>query len=276
MHRAALRAQLEKKLASAELELPLLPAVALEVTAAAARDDVDARVLSEILKRDAAMAAHVLRVVNSPLYSARGQVVSLQQAVARVGSSKIREISLIVACRASVFKVPGYEAEVDEVFQHSVVSALAGQEIARATRSNVEDAFLCGLLHDIGRPVLLQSLLTLTREQRLTCDRDSLLELTSELHCRAGAALATAWKLPEAVVAAVSHHHEAEPQSHPKAVHITALADATAHALTTDPAKVQAALANHPALAVLEIYPDAFAKILSKTSAVREFAKAMS
>ncbi|MGC4089287.1 MAG: HDOD domain-containing protein [Polyangiaceae bacterium] len=272
---SSLRAELTRRLDQAELELPLLPGVALEVTSAAAREDVDARVLADLLKRDAAMAAHVLRVVNSPLYSARGQVVSLQQAVARVGAAKIREIALIVACKASVFKVPGYEAEVSAVFEHSIAAALTGQEIARATRNNVEDAFLCGLLHDIGRPVLLQTLVGLAREQRVSLEREGLLELTSELHCRAGAALASAWKLPEAVIGAITHHHSAVPE-HVAAVHITALGDAAAHAVLDGAEDPAALLASHPSLSLLEIYPDVLQRILGKVASVRETAKALS
>jgi HD-like signal output (HDOD) protein len=175
------RAELEAKLAAGALDLPLLPGVAMDITSAAAREDVDARTIAEMLKRDASLSAHVLRIVNSPVYSPRAQIVSLQQAVARVGAVKIREIALVIACRTGVFKAKGYEREIDEVFRHSIATALFAQEIARQTRNNVEDAFLCGLLHDVGRPVLLQALVTLLREARAHADREAVLELVREL-----------------------------------------------------------------------------------------------
>src|SRR3954468_24641898 len=192
---SAIRAELEAKLNAGSLELPLLPGVAMEITSAAGKEDVDVRTIAEMLKRDAALSAHVLRIVNSPVYSPRAQIVSLQQAVARVGAVKIREIALVIACRTGVFKAKGYEQEIDAVFRHSIGTALFAQEIARNTRNNVEDAFLCGLLHDVGRPVLLQALVTLLREAKVAADREAMLGLVSELHEPAGSALAKAWGL---------------------------------------------------------------------------------
>ena len=266
---AAIRAELEAKLAAGTLELPLLPGVAMEVTSAAAKEEVDARVIADLLKRDPALSAHVLRIVNSPVYSPRAQIVSLQQAVARVGAGKIREIALVIACRTGVFKAKGYEREIDDVFKHSIACALFAQEIARNTRNNVEDAFLCGLLHDVGRPVLLQALLTLLREARVTADREAILGLVTELHAVAGSALAQSWKLPDTVVSALAAHHTQNPAAEGVPVRIVSLADAFAHKslegeLTSD------ALAGHPALAALEIYPDVLEKIVKKASVVKD------
>jgi putative nucleotidyltransferase with HDIG domain len=270
-----LRGELERRLSDGSLELPLLPGVAMEVTSAAAREDTDARVLADILKRDAAMAAHVLRVVNSPVYSPRAQIVSLQQAVGRVGSAKIREIALIIACRAGVFKVKGYEAEVDQVFKHSVATALFAQEIARQTRNNVEEAFLCGLLHDVGRPVLLQALLEAARQRSSSATREELLGLVSEIHCRGGAALAAAWTLPDSVAQAIANHHSPSSE-HAASVHITALADVLAHALLDAPELDPAAVRGHVALTKLEIYPDVLSKILARAESVRQAAEVLS
>ena len=266
---AAIRAELEAKLAAGTLELPLLPGVAMEVTSAAAKEDVDARVIADLLKRDPALSAHVLRIVNSPVYSPRAQIVSLQQAVARVGAGKIREIALVIACRTGVFKAKGYEREIDDVFKHSIACALFAQEIARNTRNNVEDAFLCGLLHDVGRPVLLQALVTLLREARVTADREAILGLVTELHAQAGSALAQSWKLPETVAIALAKHHTAAPAGEPVPVRIVSLADAFAHK-SLEGEVTSEALAGHPALAALEIYPDVLEKIVKRASVVKD------
>jgi len=272
---AAIRSELESRLKAGSLELPLLPGVAMEITSAAAKEDVDTRTIAEMLKRDAALSAHVLRIVNSPLYSPRAQIVSLQQAVARVGAVKIREIALVIACRTGVFKAKGYEAEIDEVFTHSIGTALFAQEIARNTRNNVEDAFLCGLLHDVGRPVLLQALVSLLREAKLVADRESILALVAELHEAAGSALAKAWTLPETVVSALAKHHSPNPERESVPVRIVSLADRFAH-LAAESALTREALTGHPALAALEIYPDVLEKILNRASVVKETVGVMS
>jgi putative nucleotidyltransferase with HDIG domain len=272
----AIRAELEAKLHAGTLELPLLPGVALEITSAAAREDVDARSIAEMLKRDASLSAHVLRIVNSPVYSPRAQIVSLQQAVARVGAAKIREIALVIACRTGVFKAKGYEREIDDVFRHSIATALFAQEIARLTRNNVENAFLCGLLHDVGRPVLLHAAVTLLRAARVRVERSAVLELVAELHESAGAALAKAWTLPETAVLALAKHHSANPELEAIPVRIVALADRFAHLAFDADALTAEAMTGHPALAALEIYPDMLDKLITRANVVRDTTGALS
>jgi putative nucleotidyltransferase with HDIG domain len=272
----AIRNELEAKLNTGSLELPLLPGVAMEITSAAAKEDVDTRTIADMLKRDAALSAHVLRIVNSPVYSPRAQIVSLQQAVSRVGAVKIREIALIIACRTGVFKAKGYEKEIDAVFSHSIGTALFAQEIARQTRNNVEDAFLCGLLHDVGRPVLLHALVTSLRDAKVVVDRESILTLVTELHEVAGSALAKAWTLPETVVAALAKHHAVHPEQESVPVRIVSLADSFAHLALGDGELTRDALLGHPALSALEIYPDVLDKIIKRSSTIKETIGVMS
>jgi putative nucleotidyltransferase with HDIG domain len=272
----AIRSELESRLNAGSLELPLLPGVAMEITSAAAKEDVDTRTIAEMLKRDAALSAHVLRIVNSPLYSPRAQIVSLQQAVARVGAVKIREIALVIACRTGVFKAKGFEPEIDEIFRHSIGTALFAQEIARHTRNNVEDAFLCGLLHDVGRPVLLQALVTLLREAKLFVDREAVFGLVSELHEAAGSALAKAWTLPETLVNTLAKHHSPCPEGESIPVRIVSLADRFAQLTAEGDTLTSSAVAGHPALAALEIYPDVLEKIIKRASLIKETIGVMS
>jgi len=264
----AVRADLEGKLSAGTLELPLLPGVAMELTSVAAKEDVDARTIADMLKRDPALSAHVLRIVNSPLYSPRAQIVSLQQAVARVGVGKIREIALVIACKTGVFKAKGYEREIDLVFKHSIACALFAQEIARSTRNNVEDAFLCGLLHDVGRPVLLQALLTLLQKARAVTDREAVLGLVTELHESAGSALAKAWTLPDTVATALAKHHSPNAAEESIPVRIVSLADAFAHKILESELTAES-VTGHPALAALEIYPDVLDKLVKRAGVVK-------
>jgi putative nucleotidyltransferase with HDIG domain len=259
------------------VDLPLLPGVAMEVTDVANQENADARAIAELLRKDQALAAHVLRVVSSPVYSGRTQIVSLQQAVARLGVQKIREISLAIAFRVGVFKLKGFEAEITSLFQHSVSAAMFAQEVARATRRNVEDAFMCGLLHDVGRPVILQALVAILNEQRLTVPAAAVVAATGELHVDVGASLAESWHLPEAVEMSIRHHHSTTPpDAHANGVRITALADELAR-FAFEPERVtEADLRKHWTLAPLELYPEMLDKVLGKADLIRQAAGALS
>lgn len=269
--------ELSWRIAQGKVELPLLPGVAMEVTNVAAQENADARAIAELLRKDQAMAAHVLRVVASPVYSGRTQIVSLQQAVARLGVQKIREIALAIAFRVGVFKLKGFEAEVTGLFQHSVSAAMFAQEIARVTRRNVEDAFMCGLLHDVGRPVILQALVAILAEQNLRVSASAVLAATDELHAEVGGTLAESWGLPEAVEMSIRHHHSSSPpDAHINGVRITSLADALAH-FAFEPARMpESELRKHPALAPLELYPEMLDKVLGKSDLIRQAAGVLS
>ena len=58
--------------------------------------------------------------------------------------------------QSGVFRVPGYEPVLNQLWRHALASGAFAKEIARVRRLNVESAFLCGLLHSVGKPALLQ------------------------------------------------------------------------------------------------------------------------
>ena len=188
---ASAETELERRLSEGELDLPLLPTAAIEVGRLAADENPDLRRLADLIKRDQALATHLLRVVNSPLYASRSPIVSLQQAVTRLGAGKIREVALLIAFRVGVVQARGFEIDVKNVFSHATAAALFAQEIARATRRNVEDAFLSGLLHDVGRPVLLAAAASVLGGQAAG-HRAAVLAYVDREHTRAGRVLAKA------------------------------------------------------------------------------------
>jgi len=163
------------------------------------------------------------------------------------------------------------------LFQHSVAAGMFAQEVARVTRRNVEDAFMCGLLHDVGRPVILQALVQILSEQRLSVPAAAVIAATGELHSDVGGTLAESWSLPEAVEMSIRYHHSASPpDAHVNSVRITSLADELSR-YTFEPEKMpEAELRKHPALAPLELYPEMLDKVLAKGESIRQAAGVLS
>ena len=83
-----------RRVSEGELDVPLLPGVLVDIMALVDDPDADVRRLADLVHRDPGLAAHVLRVANSPVFSARGGVVSLQQAVSRLGFRLLGEIAM--------------------------------------------------------------------------------------------------------------------------------------------------------------------------------------
>ena len=191
--------------------LPLLPDAAARVVAMCEDDNTDSRDVQRALEHDPSLASNVLRIANSSLYASKEPIVSLQQAVNRLGLLTTRTIALSASLRGRVFHVRGHEDRVRAIWQHSVVSAAFAREIARKLRRNVEGAFLCALLHDVGRPIVLEAALAapaaLVKEP---LSPEQLEAAMSEFHGAVGGRLIRAWRLADWTVAAVTHHHQPE------------------------------------------------------------------
>ena len=257
--------RLKERVDSGSLELPVLPEVASQVMAQTSREDCSAKDLTDLLRRDQTLAGHLLRLANSPLYLPRTPIVSLQQAVSRLGMATIRQIAMVISCQTRAFSVKGHEAQVKALFRHSLATAVFAQEVARIRRLNVEDAFLCGLLHDVGRPVLLQAIVDLEKEVGAKVEPETLASLQGELHEQVGDAMIRGWKLPARMAETIRFHHrpEAAPEQSASAALIN-FADDLAHLLIGPRAVEEAAVKAHPMLPRLNVYPDELDKLLAR------------
>jgi putative nucleotidyltransferase with HDIG domain len=264
-----LAAALVRRVETGALDLPVLPDVATQIVSQTNNPNCDFKAVAELIRRDQAMATHLLRIANSPLYRPRTQIVSLQHALSRLGTTAVREIALLISLKTRTFQADGFAKEVKELFQHSLATAVYAQEIARLRRSNVDEAFLCGLLHDVGMPILLQAIVDLGKKLGAKADPAAATAASMEHHARVGSDLARKWVLPAMVATTILRHHDTE-EGVPQTVMITSLADELAHTTISadrdDPSKVR----SHWALAPLSIYPEDLDKLLGHEGRVGE------
>ncbi len=204
---ARTRADLRQRIDRGTLELPLLPGVAHELAAICASAETAVRDLVPVIQRDPALAGHLLRVANSPLYRPVEPIVTLQQAVSRLGSRKLVEIAFALAVHGQVFSLRAHRELVERIWRSSVATAQYAREIARLRRRHVESAFLCGLLHQIGKPVVLGALATLatrgTGAHEPALDAAQIDQIVTEFHREVGGRAAEVWKLPPLVTATI-------------------------------------------------------------------------
>ncbi len=268
----AFRDLLLARLASGTIELPVLSDVVQRVLVAASSETTDALTLSELIRQDQAITSHLFRVVNSALYSRGAAIVSLQQAVSRLGISMLRQMLLLVSCEVKAFQVKGREQEMRADFKLALVSGLVAQEIARSLRKNVEEAFLGGLLHDVGRPIVLQTLVDVSRESDIGLSRASEDLIVDELHATFGSTMMTRWRLSPALVEAVRFHHS--PADAPKESTMAAVlhfSDLVARlALERPEALTEEQLRSHTVLSVLNFYPEDVDALLEKRKTLLE------
>jgi HD-like signal output (HDOD) protein len=260
------------RLDSGRLDLPVLPAAALAVMQACGAPETNARDIAEVLRRDPALAAHFLRISNSPLFSPRTPIVSLPQAVARLGTSLVRQVAMLVATRTRRFVSARREPQAQALSRHAVLRGLWAQEIARLKRLNVEEAFLGGLLQEVGVPVLWQ----LVDELGVG---DGASEVERELlpyHDRVGAAVVRHWGLSERLAEIISRHHEELPPKLLGSSGAGAPTEATIAAVQLAGVLAERMAScdaidtpiTHPAMSALDLYEDDLAVIEESSAAI--------
>lgn len=198
-------------------EISSLPHIAIKVIEVSKDPDAGAKELKLVLESDPSLSARVLRVVNSAAYGVANHVTSLQQAISYLGFNQIRNLAM-TASVAEIFKNAEQIGEYSRegLWRHLVSTGIVARQVAiRCTLSNFEDAFLAGLLHDIGIVLLDQH----AHAQFSRCMQEldpsrSLIHNEMQFigvdHALLGGAIARAWKFPAELIAAIQHHHDPE------------------------------------------------------------------
>lgn len=247
---------LTQRIDNGRIELPLRPRVATEILAVANHPDSDAAKLASLLHRDQALAAHVLRIANSPAYMPRVPIVSLQHAVSMLGLTLLSEIAFTVSLKAGTFAAPGYEGRMQVLWKHSLASGVYAKEVAKIRRLNIESAYVCGLLHAVGKPVVLNVCVRLSAELKVPLEPELLDRLIEAHHVPLGMQLADKWQLPKQARESIAHYRQYDQaESFKQEVMMACVADRLATFLLDPASPDEASLREHPAFADLNLYP---------------------
>jgi putative nucleotidyltransferase with HDIG domain len=206
--------RLQKILNSVDRMRPM-PTSISRVLSALGDEKSNAGLLGELLGLDQALAANVLQAANSAYLGYGPSCTNLSDAVMRLGFARIRTIVLGVAASGSLTgNLPGYRLGSGELWNHSVSTAVASQWFARAIAyPNPEDAYVAGLLHDMGKLML---------DQFALADYDRLFDLVQNYgltfyqveqklfgvdHAYVGGLMAVKWNFPPVLIDAIQYHH---------------------------------------------------------------------
>jgi len=179
------------------------------------KEDPDTRLIEKLIASDPALTSQVLRLANSAFYRGLTKVSTVQSAMVRIG---IREIANIVTLVTHGKNFQSKDAVVREIlgklWTHSVGCAMGSQWLAlrRGLRNLCHEAFIAGLLHDVGKLFLITTIDAIKASGRI--DSRPSLELISELmetmHTKYGHALLKNWNLPEDYCEIALRHHDEE------------------------------------------------------------------
>lgn len=205
--------ELEDKL-KRDASLPMLPQVVVKVQKVVAKDDSSAKDLANVILSDPSLTSRLLKLVNSAFYAAsRQKVTRVTQAIVVLGFEKVRNLALALSSYKILKNLSGGKI-LKEFWLHSLSTAVASQALAQLQRRTPpEEAFVGGLLHDVGKLILAHYNET---DYRRVVDEviagKSYLEAEKEIfqidHRDAGLALAKTWRFPPLIEAAIRYHHD--------------------------------------------------------------------
>jgi putative nucleotidyltransferase with HDIG domain len=196
--------QIARQIAEGTIDIPAVPDIMTKLNDAMTKDNISVHDIVKILMADQILTSKILRVVNSAFYSPSSEITSLQQAIIFMG---LKSVLSIVTVHTISSISPGNAEEVKDILRHSLLCAFIAKKIAITLRLDPEEAFVCGLLHDIGKTVMLNLIV----DPRVTAEMKN--ELLRDYHSHVGYMLGSAWKFSEVIKNTIKYHHA--PQEAP-------------------------------------------------------------
>ena len=225
----SLAGRIQRQVEHEGFRLPVFNPVAVKLMQVL-EDAPDMAQVERLILKDAGLAAELMRVANSPLFSGLNQTPDLHTALVRLGTKQVVSIAMLAA-QEQAFKAqhPLLANMMKHLWLHSMCSAVAARWVAErcGLRAERETAFMAGLLHDVGSLAIVRILDDLLAKGEAPVPTESLLEdLVSSLHTNFGYQVLVAWELPTVYADVARDHDDSLSRSAPPLQAIIRLVDA--------------------------------------------------
>jgi putative nucleotidyltransferase with HDIG domain len=203
--------RIHKAVESGDLYLPPMPDIGVKILRLMEEDSLSSgRKVQELMRHDPAISATVLRIANSAAFGGLQAITELSQAMARIGWKQVGSIVTAVVHKGQFES--GSEAGkkmLPALWDHAVATALAARRLAAVSGGDAELTFLAGMLHDVGKLLVLKGAEYLeSQDADLRITPPVMSELMAGLHAELGYRTLGSWNFPEQVCQAAMRHHE--------------------------------------------------------------------
>jgi len=208
------------------LELPILPPSVARLILACGAGAPDMTEVGALVASDPSLTAHILRMANSAGLAPHAPVVSIHEAVCRLGTHAIGDLA--ISNMVQSFAMGQDHGQTLELYRHAAAASIFSYKLGRILGPAKRASLLPGLLNDIGRPLALAFLADLRGIVPGSIDEGSLELLAEELHEAVGIQLVRSWSLPKNLETIIRYHsrpEEAEASVDLRDAHIAELSN---------------------------------------------------
>ncbi len=194
-------------------KLPPSPGTMMRITTLLRDFNASMREVTQAISYEPVLVVRILRLANSPVYALERNVTSIQNAISAVGTKAVHDIVMIGLASTTFSKEIKNSPIAKKIWEHSLAVAMTARELSKILgMRGTEEAFTCGLLHDIGKLILLsndleayKTILELSGEHSMLLGET---ELFGYNHAEVGSLIARRWNLPQEVYYSILHHHD--------------------------------------------------------------------
>jgi HD-like signal output (HDOD) protein len=200
------------------IDLPVFHPIALKLIHLLSDINFTVSELEETVNEDQVLAGQILKMANSTNFIGRVKVETIKDALIRLGAHLVSNLAMAASQAALHVSSNSFVNDVmQELWFHSHACALGSRWVAMNTghRSIAEQAYLAGLVHDVGKLHLLKSLERLVNAgmAQAALERNLLLEIFHEMHVEQGTRLMEHWNMPQVYRTVSAKHHEPDVSS---------------------------------------------------------------
>ncbi len=179
------------------------------------KEEPDVRLLEKLVVSDPALTSQLLRMANSAFYRGLTKISTVRNAIIRIGITEIANIVTLITHGKNFHSKDAVVREIlAKLWTHSVGCAIGSQWLAlrRGLRDLCQEAFIAGLLHDVGKLFLITTIDSIRASGRITSlpSPELMNELMDSMHTKYGHSLLKNWNLPETYCEIALRHHEEE------------------------------------------------------------------
>ncbi|MCC6531426.1 MAG: HDOD domain-containing protein [Burkholderiales bacterium] len=222
-----------EKLRAANIQIPPRPQILQDIETMLDDDDATERMIGQLIARDVGLTAEVFRLANSPFYRRGANIQSVEQAVRILGRKAMAQVTRSALLRQQLgTKSACMESFWERCTDVATLCSVLCDQLERPGKLCADEAYLIGLFHDSGVPVLMQHIEDYGKAQFDSPTGPDFLEeddARGTSHCIAGLMVAMEWHLPDMLCEAIRGHHYVIAEDHP-APHSVALLQLALHA----------------------------------------------